>query len=138
MTQFGVRPFQNGISDAARRIIEAGRRFERSRYNGREVSSQTIARPQPVDIQPECLRRIAVEVSKKTGVSLAEIIGEPRHAEVIAARYETFYRAACETSLSLTHIAVGLNKDVRVASRAVKLYAKRNKLPIPRGLRGVA
>ena len=77
-------------------------------------------------------RRIMVEVSKKWGLTVAEMIGVERKPRFAHARQEAMYRLRSEMQRSMCHIGRMLgNRDHSSVEHGIRAHANRNGLPIP-------
>lgn len=144
---------QISASPAARRIEEAGRAFEakrsaeRSQAQKRERARESkrlcekwglrlklTPQVEVVPIGHGPLHQIMDEVCAKHGVTIADLRSLRRWAPLREAKGEFYYRAVAETNCSFPEIARVLKKDHTTVMGGAQSYARRNNIPLPRGM----
>lgn len=110
--------------DAALDLLE---RLKAEGWSANLVDELAVLRPKVVDI----IRATATRYR----LSVGDILCSSRNRRIVHPRQEVMYRAAMETLLSYPQIGRALgNRDQTTIRRGVIQHAKRNGLPLPRGL----
>ncbi|WP_026379387.1 helix-turn-helix domain-containing protein [Afifella pfennigii] len=97
-----------------------------------------VIRPVPAVIEDaqaeaEC-RRLLATIARRHGLTFSDLQAVRRHRRLTEARHEGMYQAAAETLLSLPAIGRLLHRDHTTVIHGVRAHAKRNGLPLPRGM----
>lgn len=139
-------------SPAAKRIVAAGEarqrevavaalKAKRAAEEARWAAALAAAKPLPPSTAEEAAqqrlgacRAIIEEVARKHRYAAAELWGERRNKQVVAARQEAMFRCFVETTQSLGQIARAFGRDHTTIGYGVATYARRHGLPMPRGM----
>lgn len=82
---------------------------------------------------------IIADVARVYGLTVGELTGARRQRSLILPRHEAFYRVAHERQdLSLTQIGGLFHRDHTTILNGIRQHAKRNGLPLLRGMTRVA
>lgn len=175
MTQFGVRPYSNGMSEAARRIHAAGVAFQElssregegaplplpGRFPWPQVrSAQPVQMSSPVENNVDGLgdtgarsntspnvvstsgpvfvgplAKIIQRVAKEFDVTPKALTGQSRKRPLVYYRHAAMYACVCETDASLPEIGRRFGgRDHTTVINAVRTHARRQNVPLPRGM----
>lgn len=92
---------------------------------------KVVLRPTNAETEP-ALATILQEVALKHGTTIANLRGHRRHAVLVAARFEYYYRAVTETTKSLPIIGKVINKDHSSVISGLKRTCARLGLEYPK------
>jgi chromosomal replication initiation ATPase DnaA len=118
-------------ADRHRRRIEKTYAFAIRQIEQRALKRQ---RSLATETQFRRVERIKLEVAKKHGVRVLDILSASRNVKLVAARQEAMFRAATETIGSYPWIGRRFNRDHTTVIHSLRAYARSHGIEPPRGL----
>lgn len=88
----------------------------------------------PVRVGSRSISEIIVEVARSHGVSLNDILCAGRSRDIVRIRHEAMYLCARDTPHSLPAMGRRFCRDHTTIIHGIRQHAKRNGLPLPRGM----
>lgn len=121
-------------SQASRRVrlSESGTRHC---YQTKAARLAWLLRKPPVLTPPESGREIMAAIAACHGLTPFDIQSGCRSSGLVRIRHEITYAIATRTSLSLAQIGKLMGRDHTSVLYALRSHARRNSLPMPRGLK---
>lgn len=80
------------------------------------------------------IKGILAMIAEREGFGVKELIDRSRFPHIVRARQEAMYLCARDTGLTMGNIAKYFQRDTSTVRYGVVAHARRNGLPMPRGL----
>lgn len=117
---------------AERARVEAAEKSRREKERARAAAMYRVI---PVLGSGVFIKDIIAKTAHKYGLSIGDLTGAGRNRELTVPRHEAMYLCARDTTLSLPAIGRRLCRDHTTVIHGIRQHAKRNGLPLPRGMK---